>query len=291
MKESSNISEYHLHKEEPAKRQFDYFDLGEYLQRNLEHSSKPHSHSFYQLIWFHSNEGAHFIDFKSVEIKKNRLFFIAKNQVHYFEKRKDYQGILLHFNESFLLQNEKDIDFYINYNLFNNLKTSYFQIPTDLIECLTNYIIQIKNELNNVHSFGHDSILTNVLKSFLITIEREKRKEPQEGILPAHSLSFLKFRNLLEVGYYKNWTVSKYAEELNITTKTLNNIIKSKTGKTASALINERIILEAKRRLCHTDSFVNEIGFHLGFQDPSYFVKFFKKHVNLTPSEFRKSIS
>lgn len=291
MKPSIDINEYHLHQKSPTKRQFELFDLKEYLKTNKEHSSIPHSHSFYQLIWFRSNEGKHFVDFKSYNIKKDRLFFIAKNQIHYFEKRKDYEGVLLHFNESFILQNERDNEFFINYNLFNNLETPYFQMPLDLIPELNIYVSQIKNEINNVHSFGHQFILTNILKSFLITIEREKRKELKEDSSFESSLSFLKFRKILEISYRKNWSVSKYAQELNISTKTLNNLIKSKTGKTTSNMISDRIILEAKRKLSHSNSFVNEIGYDLGFQDPSYFVKFFKKHINLTPSEFRKSIS
>jgi len=291
MKKSSEIGEYHLHREAPTKRQFDFFSLAEYLEENIEHSSKPHSHSFYQLIWFHSDAGVHFVDFESFDIKKDKLFFIAKNQIHYFEKRADYKGVLLHFNESFLLQNEKDIHFFVNYNLFNNLKTPYFQIPPGLIGKLSVYLDQIKDEIDNIYSFGHRAILTNILKSMLMTIEREKRKELPKESSPATALSFLKFRNLLEAGYCNHWPVSRYAEELNITTKTLNNLIKLKTGKTTSALINDRIILEAKRQLCHSNSFVNEIGYSLGFQDPSYFVKFFKRQVKLTPSEFRKSIS
>ncbi|MFK8008515.1 MAG: AraC family transcriptional regulator [Saprospiraceae bacterium] len=292
MKSPSSINEYHLHPEAPTKRQFDFFDLGEYLKTNQEHSSKPHSHSFYQLVWFQSEGGKHFVDFKSFDIKKDRLFFIAKNQIHYFEKRKNYQGLLLHFNESFLLQNERDIDFFINYNLFNHLETPYFQVPLNLITELNVYLNQIRNEIENTDLFGHESILTNTLKSLLVTIEREKRKDLQED-KPSYatSLTLLKFRKLLEINYGKNWSVSKYAEELNISTKTLNNLMKSKTGKTTSAIITNRIILEAKRQLCHSNSFVNEIGYNLGFQDPSYFVKFFKKHVKLTPTDFRDSVS
>lgn len=292
MKQSTNINEYHLHHEAPAKRQFDVFDLGEYLDINLEHSSKPHSHSFYQLIWFKSKKGKHFVDFKSFDIKKERLFFIAKGQIHYFEKRKDYQGLLLHFNESFLLQSERDIDFFINYNLFNHLETPYFQVPLTLMSELNAYIHQLRNEIENTDSFGHESILTNTLKSLLITIEREKRKDLQED-KPSYatSLTLLKFRKLLEINYAKNWSVSMYAEELNISTKALNNLMKSKAGKTTSAIITNRIILEAKRQLCHSNSFVNEIGYGLGFQDPSYFVKFFKKHVKHTPTDFRDSVS
>jgi AraC family transcriptional activator of pobA len=291
MKSTSDINEYHLHHKAPTKRQFELFSLADYLKTNKEHSSSAHSHSFYQLIWFHSNEGKHFVDFESYDIQNNRLFFIAKNQIHYFENRSDYQGILLHFNESFLLQNERDIDFFINYNLFNNPETPYFQIPTALIPELNIYVNQIKDEIQNIHSFGHQSILTNLLKSFLIKIEREKRKELQGSTSFETALPLLKFRKLLETGYRKNWTVSKYAKELNMSTKTLNNLIKSKTGITTSKMITNRIILEAKRQLFHSNSFVNEIGYDLGFQDPSYFVKFFKKHVNLTPSEFRKSVA
>lgn len=291
MKTTTDINEYHLHQKSPSKRQFELFNLKEYLLKNKKHSARPHSHSFYQLIWFHSDAGEHFVDFKSYDIKKNRLFFIAKNQVHYFEDRDDYQGVLLHFNESFLLQNERDIEIFIHYNLFNNLSAPYYEVPEHLIGDLTTYLHQIKEELKNVYAFGHQSILTNILKSFLITIERENRKSVPRESSQGNTLSILNFRKILELGFRKNWPVSRYASELNVSTKTLNNLIKSATGSTASKMINNRIILEAKRQLFHSNAFVNEIGFDLGFQDPSYFVKYFKKHVDLTPTEFRKSFS
>ena len=292
MKSTAAIKEYHLHRESPSKRQFDIFDLAEYLNDNQDHSSKPHSHSFYQLIWFQSDGGKHYVDFRSHDIHKDTLFFIAKNQIHYFEKRQDYQGLLFHFNESFLLQSTKDIDFFINYNLFNNLEIPYFQVQKELRKTLTVFIDQLKNEITNTDAFGHESILANTLKSLLVTIEREKRKDVSED-KPSYkrSLDLMKFRQLLEDKYADNWSVSQYAEELHISSKTLNNLIKSKTGKTTSAMITNRIVLEAKRKLSHSNLFVNEIGYDLGFQDPSYFVKFFKKHVIMTPKEFRDSIS
>ncbi len=86
------IKKYHFLRDEPKKRQFDIYDLAEYQKMYFEDASKPHTHSFYQIIWFRNNSGKHFIDFESYEIKENRLFFVAKNQVHYFEKRSDYRG-------------------------------------------------------------------------------------------------------------------------------------------------------------------------------------------------------
>ncbi|WP_088445396.1 helix-turn-helix transcriptional regulator [Flavobacterium oreochromis] len=62
-------------------------------------------------------------------------------------------------------------------------------------------------------------------------------------------------------------------------------------NKTPLQIIQERIILESQRLLLHSELNVTQIGYRLGFEDPSYFVKFFKKHANMSPSEFRKSIT
>lgn len=291
MKKSSSINEYHLHLKAPGKRQFDLYDLREYLAKNNLKSSKPHSHSYYQLIWFYDNGGEHFIDFKSYAVKRDSLFFIAKGQIHFFDERTNYEGVLLHFNEPFLLQNSKDIAFFLNYRLFNDSESPFFQIPAHLLEELTTYIKQIKHELNNRHTFGHEAILSNTVKSLLIRVEREKRKQTGTYLPNSNSIALTKFRKLLEANYRKNWTVSAYARELNVSTKTLNNLVKSATGKTSSTMICNRIILEAKRRLSHSDDQVNEIGYYLVFKDASYFVKYFKKHVFLTPSEYRRLIS
>jgi AraC family transcriptional activator of pobA len=78
---------------------------------------------------------------------------------------------------------------------------------------------------------------------------------------------------------------------LSISKKTLNSIVKSEIGTTVSQTISDRIILEAKRKLTDSNSYINQIAFDLGFNDPYYFTKFFKKQVNCSPREFRNSIS
>lgn len=285
------IEKYHFLENEPKKRQFDIYDLAEYQKMYFEDSSKPHTHSFYQIIWFRNNTGKHFIDFESYDIKENRLFFVAKNQVHYFEKRSDYRGYLIHFNESFILSNETDINFFLTYNIFNNSKDPYYQIPKRLEHQIVSYFHQIENELNHTDEFGNSTILSNLLKSLLLVVEREKRKTIKTDYDKSNKNAiYLKFRDLLENNFHKNWSVSNYADELAISTKTLNTVIKTEMGKTVSHEIADRIILEAKRKLAHTNAYINQIGFDLGFRDPYYFIKYFKKHVKCTPSAFRKSI-
>ena len=74
---------------------------------------------------------------------------------------------------------------------------------------------------------------------------------------------------------------------LNLSTYQLNAITKTTLGKTCSDLINEYIILESKRYLLATSNQVNQIAYHLGYEDVSYFIRFFKKHTGYSPETFR----
>lgn len=83
-------------------------------------------------------------------------------------------------------------------------------------------------------------------------------------------------------------TVSLIAKQLFVNPNYLNGLIKSLTGKTASSHIQEKILLEAKSFLLHTDLQVSEIAYKLGFENTSYFNRFFKKNTKLTPTAYRK---
>ncbi|MEK6511196.1 AraC family transcriptional regulator [Myroides odoratimimus] len=291
------INEYHLNRHEPDKPQFALHDLKDYLNRNQCQISKPHIHSFYQVIWFKKGIGKHFVDFKSYDVFDNAIFFIAQNQVHYFDENKDYEGVLLHFNEAFLVNNESEMEFFLKCNLFNNP----YQQPSCCIgtgiDCiLDDYLLQIRQELDNEEDFGKELILRNYLKSFLIQIQRRKNEFDKivnhlPTLLDEKRLQLVKFVNLIDENYKKGFSVSEYARLLHISSRSLSDLTQQQLNKTPSLMIQERIILEAQRLLLYSNLNVNQIGYRLGFDDASYFVKYFKKHTNISPSEFRKSVS
>lgn len=82
---------------------------------------------------------------------------------------------------------------------------------------------------------------------------------------------------------------TEYADRLSIHVNHLNRALKEYTGKTTSQLISQRIVLEAKSLLLHTDWDISQIAFCLGFQYPSNFQAFFKKQTNISPKEFRQT--
>jgi AraC family transcriptional activator of pobA len=99
---------------------------------------------------------------------------------------------------------------------------------------------------------------------------------------------FARFGALIEEHYCSHHLVTHYANSIGITAAHLNVISRNNTGKSALTLIHERILLEAKRNLVYTTMTVNVIGYALGFSDPAYFTRFFKRHTKLAPSDFRK---
>lgn len=100
--------------------------------------------------------------------------------------------------------------------------------------------------------------------------------------------TFNRFAELLEARFTQTRDANNYADWLNITYKTLNQLCKQVSQQTAKQVIDNYTILEAKRRLTLHDQPGQQLAYELGFDEPTNFVKYFKKHTQLTPSQFKQ---
>ncbi|MEO0338424.1 MAG: helix-turn-helix domain-containing protein, partial [Bacteroidota bacterium] len=96
------------------------------------------------------------------------------------------------------------------------------------------------------------------------------------------------FKELVENKFSKWHKVGDYATKVHLTPKYLSQTVKNYTGKTAKEFIQDRLLLEAKRLLLHTDMSVKEVAYEVGFEEPLHFSSFFKKHAGQSPSKFRE---
>ena len=141
------MNEYHLNRCQLDKPQIAIHDLNEYLRKHQEHITKPHFHSFYQIIWFRNGNGKHYIDLNEYIVSENIIFFIGKNQVHCFDININYNGVLIHFNETFLIHRHCETDFFLKYNFFiNTYKQQFCRIELETSLILNDYVLQIKRE-------------------------------------------------------------------------------------------------------------------------------------------------
>jgi AraC family transcriptional activator of pobA len=97
-----------------------------------------------------------------------------------------------------------------------------------------------------------------------------------------------RFRLLIESYYLKRWPVDRYARRLALSETSLNRLCRRLAGRTAFALVQQRLALEAQRRLVYAANSVRGVGSELGFKDPAYFSRFFRRHCGVSPHEFRR---
>jgi AraC family transcriptional regulator, transcriptional activator of pobA len=135
---------------------------------------------------------------------------------------------------------------------------------------------------------------TQILQSFLLSLlfkcKNLNDEHSKQSIKQSKKQELLfKFKNLVKNCYIQHKQVSDYANKLFVTANHLNDTVKEQTGRTAKEIINEQIILEAKKSLQYSVDDVSQIAYNLGFEEPSNFIRFFKNNTNQTPKEYRNS--
>ncbi len=253
--------------------------------------TSPHRAEFYQILWFEKGTHTHLLDFEPIEIKSNSLLFVNKGAVQRFDNSSEIEGKILLFTDNFFCKTESDIHYLKSNILFNDLLSVPMVQLNSESDQIALQLKEIEKELSREKDIYQPDILRNSLRNLLLHAERERRKQDFTEVKKGPDLdNLILFKELLEKQYRTEKQVGNYAREMNITDKRLNQATSKVLGKSPKQMIDERLMLEAKRLLAHTTESVKEIGFELGFDEPTNFVKYFKKHQNSTPIEFRESL-
>ncbi|MEO8516873.1 MAG: helix-turn-helix domain-containing protein [Flavobacterium sp.] len=270
-------------------QEFEIVDIAELYKKFKDDITTTHRIGFYHIIWFQQGNPSHLVDFKSIKIKPNTLLFLNKDTVQRFDGKTKFEGKAILFTDSFFCKTEADTKYLRDSILFNDLfSVSQIQIQ-EQVNVFADLLQSMANELQKVKDNFQEDILQNLLHNFLLLSERERRKQDFTEIKKGADLDFVMlFKDLLEINFKSQKQVNFYAKALIITEKRLNQATSKVLGKTPKEIIDDRIILEAKRILAHTTESIKEIGYGLGFEEPTNFIKYFKKHALVTPVEFRE---
>jgi AraC family transcriptional activator of pobA len=252
-------------------------------------TEQPHKHNYYEVCFFTGGSGEHEIDFRTHRIISPGIHFLRPGQVHVIRRGKEYQGYLLVFSEEFFNLNFQNMEVIPGYPLITQLENGpILNLTQEQYDDFFQLIQNIKQELVKSDEES-DKIIVAFLKIFFLKMRQNFSKlvtTKNETSSTMRGLVY-RFNQLIEANYTQIHHVKEYAEVLGESPINLNRAIKSVTGKTASEIIIDRLILEAKRLLIYSDLNNKEVAYKLNYEDPSYFARIFRRKTGLTPSAFR----
>lgn len=244
-----------------------------------------HRHSFYFLLIIEQGAGEHIIDFTPYPVMDGSVYLMRPGQVHELKLQSDCKGYLLQFTDRFQLSS----DVVARQILKKVARRNYYLPDAAAGEKLLGLMNTIYHESRKKKD-RYELVIQLNLQLLLVELlrhEQEPTGTTDEKI--SYQLERLEeYRELITEYISSQKQVHWYAERMRLTTYQLNTITKTVLGKSSSSLINDYILLEAKRYLLATTSQVNQISWHLGYEDVSYFIRFFKKHTGYSPEAFRK---
>jgi len=252
---------------------------------------EPHRNDYQAIIWINAGRGTHLIDDQLYEIEPNTFMLVTKDQMHAFNPKSGTLGCAIRFSDSFL-----DSDTYhstCKYSLFNNLTVnSVLQVNETEKPSFETLVLQLLNEYKKDDELGKFGIIQHLLEALILKLDQLKKKQftSQYNTNNPTYLIFQRFNFELEK-YFKSYhDVSSYSERLNISNRKLSDVLKLFVGKSTVEVIRERIVTEAKRALMYSGQTIQEIAFELGFEDPLYFSKVFKKVTSQSPKDFKVNL-
>lgn len=254
--------------------------------KNMSHDGTlPHRLEFYMLMLYTHGLSKQQVDFNWYSVQKGSLVYLSKGQVNGFNFTPNLNGYCMVFTQEFLDKILGKLPTNVVFRLFTpQLFDPLIDVPSE--SNLYQYVELIYNEFSS-KTLTNKSAVIESLFTIILTKAEALLKQQTLQVQESQALNiFSEFADLVKKHFADNRNADYFAHQLGITYKHLNVICKSLTQRTAKQFIDDYIILEAKRLMVGTEIKSTQLAYALGFEEPTNFTKFFKKHTQLTPSQF-----
>ncbi len=260
----------------------DYIEVMELQKRSAYDTSVPHKHAYVEIFLFTQGAGKHDIDFQSYPIHSNSIHFVFPNQIHKVARELDTFGHVILLSKEYFegLDYDLFIQFFHAYYLWPELKlvNEKFDQVLKLVDEIKRELVEEKTYFQQVVK-GKLSELFHLLLRYNPFNEQEKRSSKDFKL-------YMDLLILIEDHFKNHQAVSFFSDSLKTSTRHLNHVCKEFNDSTCSVLVNDRLLLEAKKMLLYSDRSIKDILYELNFTDPAYFNRFFKSKTGYSPTAF-----
>jgi len=230
------------------------------------------------------------VDLAEYSVKQLSLFFVSPNQHLHIKKLGKEEGHFIFYNRDFYCIQIHDEEVACNGLLFSNIyNMPMVELDKGEIPFFSYIFGQMTDEFG-LNDTSLEEMLRTYLKQLFIKSARLWKKQNLDKELNEQNSDlefFRKFTLLVDEHYKEKHHVADYAELLFMAPKTINHKFKRLNLPQPNDVIKNRILLEAKRLLVHTNLTAKEVGYELGYEDPAYFSRLFVQKSGETPSAFR----
>ena len=260
-----------------------YFNINpQELKQLIAQPLPPRQRAYHEIMWVQKGVATFNVDGDTFNIEGNAFFILPKDRMHQFLPQELVQGHVIRFSEDVLVDFPR-----LLFSKFNHI--SEITITDRDVKNLE-LLFQLFAEEYRTHD-ENTAVITGLLKVIIVKLDEIKQAQfPCQKTYRYSIDTFDKFQLLLDTYVLQHKKVGFYAEKLHITPRKLGETIKSILNKSTSEIISERLLIECKRQLLYSTNSISEIAYDLGFEDNSYFTKFFKKQTAITPKEFRSNL-
>ncbi|MFI1935745.1 helix-turn-helix domain-containing protein [Streptomyces purpureus] len=248
----------------------------------LSRAGFPHRHSFYEIVHVTGGRGAHVLDLVHWPLEPPHLCVITPGQVHYWKDADGLTGDVVLFNEDFLLSHPEDA------GALRLLAGRPWLRLTGENADIAGLFTEMRREYGALRE-GYAGVLRAYLHILVVRALRASEPGPCPAAGRAAELA-ASFTRLIARPDAELRSVPEYAQKLGVSAGHLHALVKQATGHTPGRLIRQQQTLEAKRLLAATGLTVRQVARQTGFEDPSYFSRFFRRETGLTPKEFRAGV-
>lgn len=249
----------------------------------------PHRKSHYLIVFIRRAGGSRqWIDTTPYILQDNTIYFSRPDNIIVKEEFKELWSTGIAFTSEFLSFQENAA--LSNLPLIQNPHNGHeLQLTAVDINFVEDMLSKINAEYRRPGEWQQRMLgaYLTVLLTYLSRLYNEQFKNTDPS---ADKLLLQKFQAKINERFRELHEVSEYATQLNISAGHLSEVVKAQSGKPAIKHIHDRLVMEARRLLFHTNNSLKEISFDLGFTDASYFNRFFKRETGITPAEYRASI-